>query len=789
VRHSLNITFFIIIIGLSGTLAAQSFKEDSLLNILKTLPSGEKAEAFINLANFYGSQREFEKLIQAADSAIYFSILNQNQTDEANAYALKGRVYFLQRNYPLAAENYDKEIELRRLLNNPKSLAQTQRKAAEVLAKIDANRALQIANESLLISQEMELDEEIAQVEAVIGLIEYSLGNYGKALKSWENALRLYKELDNKIEYGVMLTNISAIYRSWGDYQKAIQFNLENLNLQEEIGDTSSIAKVLGNMGNIYFYMGVDYDRALDYYKRSLELFEYKKDRFWVAQILNNIGLVYLEKEDMGEALQNYNRALRIFKELNFKPGIAASQNYIGNVYLEGGNFEEALRLSREALAINQEIGNRREMASNLRDIGRVYFRWGKFTAALDYYNKSLALNSELGHKKEVFEIYKNISEVYKKESKFDLALNYFERYSEGKDSSISEEYLNQISELETKYETEKKERELELERTESARNLALLQKRDAEVKRQRLLIYSFIMGLIMILVFSSILYKQFRQKQRANILLAEQNNEIKSQRDQIYQQKQEITDSIHYASRIQKAILPPLSSLESKLDDHFILYLPRDIVSGDYYWYTMIDNQSVIIAADCTGHGVPGAFMSMLGVSFLNEIVIKNKITKPSEILNMLRKYVVESLHQTGKEGEAQDGMDMAVVKIDHSRFTAEYAGAYNPLFFFRDDEFQEIRADKMPIGIHSLKSDDFTNHELNLQKGDTLYLFSDGYMDQFGGPKGKKFMAGQFKSLLQKIHKEKFAYQAEILINTFDDWKGNIEQIDDILVIGLKM
>jgi len=353
--------------------------------------------------------------------------------------------------------------------------------------------------------------------------------------------------------------------------------------------------------------------------------------------------------------------------------------------------------------------------------------------------------------------------------------------YNSLKDSIIREENLNQISELETKYETERVSRENELLNTQN-----MLQ--ETELKRQRVMIYSLIGIFVVILGSAFLLFRAYRAIKHANFLLEEQNIEIKHQRDQIFQQKQEITDSIHYASRIQTAILPPETFLDN-LDDHFILYKPRDIVSGDYYWMTQKDNKTIVVAADCTGHGVPGAFMSMLGISFLNEIVNKGESTEANEILNSLRANVVNSLHQTGEEGEQQDGMDLALCVIDNDRTKLWYAGAYNPLYLIRKGELTEIKPDKMPIGIHKEKSESFKNNVVPIQKGDALYMFSDGYVDQFGGPKAKKFMSKNFKELLISIHKKAMNQQKEILDNTIEDWKGNVEQIDDILVMGLRV
>jgi len=267
------------------------------------------------------------------------------------------------------------------------------------------------------------------------------------------------------------------------------------------------------------------------------------------------------------------------------------------------------------------------------------------------------------------------------------------------------------------------------------------------------------------------------------------QKNEIEEQRDQIAHQKEEITDSITYASKIQRAVLPSTEKAHEILRDHFVLFKPRDIVSGDFYWMTENKGKVVVVAADCTGHGVPGAFMSMLGVSFLNEVVNKNEIIQANLILNELRTNVKTTLKQTGQTGESKDGMDLALCILDYDEMKLQYSGAYNPLYLIRDGELLETKADKNPIGIYIKEKESFTNNEIDLQKGDTIYIFSDGYVDQFGGPKGQKLKSKYFKSLLLEIQNKNMDEQREFLDNYIEKWRGDIGQIDDIIVIGLRI
>jgi serine phosphatase RsbU (regulator of sigma subunit) len=671
---------------------------------------------------------------------------------------------------------------------------------------INLQQSIEFSTRALEIATSLNNLKLQRNVLTILGASYFYEGNFDSAKIAWLEGIEVLKQLeemhaDDSIrvaEYrnnrAMFLNNIGVVHKNAGEYDKAIEYYQQNLRIQEQLGIPLQMANSRANIGNVYYFFGLDYNKALENYNTALVLFrqhsenykdideeDYNVGRDGMARIYLNIGMVYKELNDLGLANDNFRRSLNLFTELDNKQGIANAQSQIGLVYLEGGSYQEALDATMNALNVNREIGRRKETAEALGNIGDIYYEWGRFQEALNSYNQSLEMHKELNLKKEVYDKYKKISDTYAAIGNYRLALENYEMYNALKDSSIREENLNQISELETKYETERVNRENELLNTQN-----MLQ--ETELKRQRVMIYSLIGIFVVILGSAFLLFRAYRAIKQANYLLEEQNIEIKHQRDQIFQQKQEITDSIHYASRIQTAILPPEDFLD-KLNDHFILYKPRDIVSGDYYWMTQKNNKTIVVAADCTGHGVPGAFMSMLGISFLNEIVNKGDSTLPNVILNNLRDNVVNSLHQTGQEGEQQDGMDLALCVIDNDKTKLWYAGAYNPLYLVRDNELTEIKPDKMPIGIHKEKSDSFTNNEIPIRVGDVFYMFSDGYVDQFGGPKAKKFMTKNFKDLLISIHHKSMKEQREILDDTIEEWKGEVEQIDDILVMGLRI
>lgn len=302
---------------------------------------------------------------------------------------------------------------------------------------------------------------------------------------------------------------------------------------------------------------------------------------------------------------------------------------------------------------------------------------------------------------------------------------------------------------------------------------------------------YGMSILIILVLIIFIIIARERKLKRDKRILeekVRERTAEVVRQKNEIAMQKKEIEDSIIYAKRIQNAILPKPDKTKEMLPDHFILFRPRDIVSGDFYWINNKEDKIVIVAADCTGHGVPGAFMSMLGVSFLNEIVNKKNIKKANDVLNELRDYVISTLAQRGERDEAKDGMDLSLCILDMKKKELQFAGAYNPLYLLRNGELLETSADNMPIAIHE-RMDPFTNKVVKLTKGDTFYIFSDGYADQFGGEKGKKFLKGKYKKLLASIQEMSMEDQKKMLEKTLDDWKGDYHQVDDILVIGVRV
>ncbi len=471
-----------------------------------------------------------------------------------------------------------------------------------------------------------------------------------------------------------------------------------------------------------------------------------------------------------------YNQALNIFDELHEESEISKVNTNLGSIYSWARDWDKANTYINRALQQARKNNLLYETTAALYAKGESLFRQGRYDEAELAFIECSRLSEKLGLKETLRYSYERLSKLYENQGDLVRAHAYFKQAVKIKDEIFSEKSQRIMAEMQTKYETEKKEQQLAL-----MKNKEELQ--ESIIQRQKLMIIGAIAGSFLILMVALLMFKMFRDKQRANIILEEKNALITSQ-------KQEITDSIKYASRIQTAVLPTSTLISDVLPEHFVLFLPRDIVSGDFYWMTQKNDKIVLVAADCTGHGVPGAFMSMLGVSFLYEIVNKDNILQPSEILNNLRNLIKTTLSQTGKFEEQKDGMDISLCVIDKQNQKLEWAGAYNPLYQIRKGELFEYKADKMPVAVHLNDFKPFTNHEIKYQTGDTFYMFSDGYADQFGGSDGRKFMLKRMKETFHSIWEKPMPEQKEILYKIHMEWRGDEnEQVDDVLIVGFRV
>ncbi|MCD6367331.1 MAG: SpoIIE family protein phosphatase, partial [Bacteroidales bacterium] len=513
---------------------------------------------------------------------------------------------------------------------------------------------------------------------------------------------------------------------------------------------------------------------------------------------------IYYFKNKTNKCFIYFNKALRIWKEIKDKRQTSLTLSNLGELHMELGHLNKALQYILQADAINEKLKDKSSIVYTKGLLGDIYKKRNRYFKAQSFYKDALKIAKELHSDQDRCDLNEKLSETSELMGNIPEAYQYYKLKTQMQDSLLNAGKQKAIEELQTKYETKKKEQEIELLNNKNKLSAAVQ-------KSQQIIIFSLIGGLLLVLFMVFIIIKRNIERRKANELLARKN-------DEIAHQKEELTSSIAYAQRIQTAMLPQNQIVDTSLSDYFIFFRPKDVVSGDFFWWTHFDNYTIISVSDCTGHGVPGAFMSILGVSFLREIVSKEGITHPGTILNRLRTEIITALHQKGIQGEQKDGMDMSLITINHETKTLQFAGANNPLYLISNYEFPitndriiksesqsselstsnsklqtpyylyEIKPDKMPIAIY-YKMISFDTTEIQLQASDQIYLFSDGYADQFGGEKEKKFKYQPFKDLLLKNANKPMQQQKEALEQTFDLWKNDYEQIDDVTVVGIKI
>lgn len=676
----------------------------------------------------------------------------------------------------------------------------------------DAKKAEQYINDSYLLATQLNYQKGIAQAVYCLANIELTKGNYEQSLLLFNRSLEIAQKINDKQIFSNCLNGIGNIYTSKADYAKALEYNKKGLAIRKEINDSVKIGDSNNNMGSIYLMMG-DFNQSLFYYLETQKYYEKSASKEKIASLLVNIGIIYYYTKDYAKSLeyfnrslidnsnklyigraygnmanvylaqglndkadQSYHKALKAFENTGDKDGISFVLTNMANNALLANKIELAMKYNIRALAIAKELDDKLKICTILNNIAAIYKRKKYYTKALEYQKEALIISKQIDSKEPLSVSYYGLSDVYIGLGNYDKALKYYKLATAVKDSMFSKEKSTSLAKLQTIYETDKKEKEI-----------ALLTKdnelKEKSFKEQRIIRFSLIGFAALLVILSFTLYNRYRFKQKANLVLEDQKKIIE-------QKNIMITDSIDSAKSIQDAILPSLKAFNNYFKNSFILYKPKDIVSGDFYWIGKHAGKTICAAVDCTGHGVPGAFMALLGSSILGNVIQKSNIIQPALILDLLHEEII-NVQTNGKERTSvASGMDIALIAIDEKTNELQYAGAHNSLLLIRNGALTEIKADKISIGgvTKQYESFKFKNHTLLLQKNDTIYLFSDGYTDQRGGPNRKKFYHAPFKELLVSIHQLEMAEQKQKLDDTFSNWKGVEEQTDDLLVMGIR-
>jgi serine phosphatase RsbU (regulator of sigma subunit) len=592
-------------------------------------------------------------------------------------------------------------------------------------------------------------------------------------------------------------SNLGIYYSLKDDNPRAIDFCRKAIKLNEELGNNKNLVKNFSNMGIAYMQQGA-FPEALAYSFRSLKMAQKFGMKKTIAVQISTIGSIYMEQGNYVLALEHSLKALRIKEELGDKKGISFTLANIGNIYFGLGNYNRSLEYNFRAFQIAKEFENKVLMAQIFTNIASIYIKQKKYKNAYDSLYTVFPIYFILDSKSGEQYLYLTLSELYESSNVPLLdtiggkllnmeqmrlrSIYYFKRAVEIEDLIFNDEFKKQMELKEVTNEFDKKE---EIVKAQIRKQQAV---EEAKNQKQTMITLFVAFGFLLVMFFAGFIFRSLRITRKQKQLIESKRAETEIQKKIIEEKNKDITDSIHYAKRIQDALLREETHVSMHLPEHFILFLPKDIVSGDFYWGAEKQQYWYFAAVDCTGHGVPGAVMSMLSISFLNDIISSKELLSPAEILNRLRDKVIKELRQTGEEGGSKDGMDISLCRLNLKTNELQWAGANNALNLIRNGKLEEIKADKQPIGYYP-ESRPFTNHEIQLQKGDSIYIYSDGYADQFGGPKGKKFKYKQLEDLILANNLLLMKDQKEIFKKNFLQWKGSLEQVDDVCLFGVRV
>jgi len=651
-----------------------------------------------------------------------------------------------------------------------------------------------------------------------LGIIHKNRGDYGQAMEYLSKTAQLRESLTgltdsveqrNNIEkLGHVYNNQGNIYYQFGDYSRAIALYKHSLEHYERVGYSRGISACYNNIGSV-FEEQQRYNKALEYYTRALELNRQLGVVRNIGTCLNNIGEVHLKDNQLKEARRYFETSLEYRKKANDKRGISAVYSNLAMVNMKNGRYELSLDQLYNAFKLDNEMGDKKAMAQDLVYLARVYRQQGNMNQAVSYARKGHTLADSIDAPLQEMASLELLARCYEQQGDYRRALEFTQQFEAIEDMMFNEEKTKLIEEMETRYQLEKKQQEIQEQDQ-------LLEEKDHLIQKQKVINYAYGGGILFAMAVSVLLFYYSRQKRRANGILQEQNEEIESQNEELVQQNEEIknqrdelerqrnltleqsnqiarkntelTSGIRYAQNIQSGMLIPERKMREILPQHFILFKPRDVVSGDFYWAFSKGDRVFFATVDCTGHGVPGAFMSLLGLSLLNDLILEADYPEAGDLLNRFRVKVIQALRQDNYQQGNGDKMDISLCIWERNRKTIQYAGAYQPLYLVKNGELMEYKANRIPVGVESRLDQSFDTHHIPVGEGDMLYLFTDGYPDQMSHDQSEKIKINRFKELIGEIASLDPREQKIRLEEYFNRWKGPNPQTDDMLVMGVK-
>jgi len=644
-----------------------------------------------------------------------------------------------------------------------------------------ADRNLPSLNDSIYISYK-------ARAINNIGYMYDEEGKVVLALENYKSAVSLFEKIEEQKGILDPLNNLALIYKSLGDVDKALDYYYRCLDVVEKTGYENDDLFVYNNLGGLYIMQG-DFPTAKKYYHKTLELAAKHNDIRLMATGNVNLAGIHKANNELDSALLFYQKSYELRSKLGTKTKMANSLVEIGNIHFLHNNNDTALSYYLKAFNLINELENAEATNHVHYALGRVYLKTGEVEKAVKVTTIAHKYAVELGYLNQIKLSAELLSDIYKKLNEYDKALEMYQLSITMRDSLINEQNQRAVYRAQINYEFEQKENESKLK--EQKKELIQAQ----EEKKKNIIITAISIGMSLAVLFLIYIYSRFRVIKKQKQLIEDQKRIVDHQKEELINfndalssKNDQITDSISYAKKIQKAVLPSQVEFSKIFPDSFIHFMPKDVVSGDFHWFHQQGDLITFTVADCTGHGVPGAFMSIIGNNLLDKIVINKKITQPDLILDSLNIELNARMNKDTEEGLG-DGMDLAICSIHLKTMKLQFSGAHNPMYLLRNKEIIEFKGDKLHLGnlVHT-EGKSFQLHEFDLQKEDILYFFSDGYADQKGGEKGKKFYYPVFRKLLIENSDKSMKEQEEVLAKTMFEWKGDIPQMDDILVIGVK-
>ena len=594
-------------------------------------------------------------------------------------------------------------------------------------------------------------------------------GEYDKAIRYGKESLKLAHKHNQDSIAGLINNNIGIAYDYKGEYYQALSHFFKALTIAERLDDKTTEAEILSNMGLVYNVQGQN-QKALKYHQKSLKIRRQLNLKKGISSSVNNLGIVLMDLKQYKKAVYYYLEAVKLDTELGDSVGLGDDYNNLGVCFQEQKLYKQSEYYHLKSLRIREKSGSIPSICNSKLNLGVIAIKQGKLAEGKKYLDESREILEKTDQKEGLKFIYQSYVELGKKQGDYELAFNYLVKLDQVKSDLTDAKNIREQTQEEMNYEFDKKQLAASLENKKKQEQAFIINCAIAVV------------GLL-ILGFSFVLYRRWNEVKKQKLVIEEKNRQVE-------EKNHEILDSINYAKRIQTAILPSSQLRERVLPEHFVLYEPKDIVAGDFYWLEETDDSIIFAVADCTGHGVPGAMMSVVCHNALNRSVKEFGLRDPGLILDKTRELIVDELSKEEEDIEISDGMDISLCTWNKSNNEMTWSGANNPLWIWKKEskDIVEIKPNKQPIGKH-FDMKPFTTHSVELEKGDRIYLITDGYADQFGGPESKKFKAKNLKNLIIQISHEKVNQQIDILRSTFFNWKGDLEQIDDVCIMGMEI